>query len=125
MTRYYVGLTSQKVPNRNDEYPSATSSYNTDTASYACTNPLFAATLPAGSGRSGRDGDNPAEINTKLCALPASTARSAGDVFYLHIGGVPHELLQSTPGGSDGLCAGGYGRGRLPAERHARRQPTG
>ena len=49
MTRYYVGLTSQKVPNRNEEYPSATSSYNTDTSSYTCTNPLFAATLPQAS----------------------------------------------------------------------------
>ena len=114
MTRYYVGLTSPKVPNRNDEYPSATSSYNTDSASYACTNPLFAATLPAASDVPDATATTPAEVNTTLCALPVSTARSAGDVFYLHIGGVPHELVQSTPGGSDGLCPAGTAAADCP-----------
>jgi len=102
LTRYYNGLSSTKVPNRSGEYPTSSSSY---TGTNNCTNTLFAATLPQASDVTDGDAGTPTEINTTLCELPIGTSRNAGDVFFLHIGGVPYQLLQSTPG--DGTCATG------------------
>jgi hypothetical protein len=92
LTRYYNGLTSPTVPNRDGDYPRGAGSY---VGNNNCTNPLFAASLPTQADAT------MANIGTSLCTMPAGT-RTAGDVFYLHIGGVPHQLLQSTPG--DGIC---------------------
>jgi hypothetical protein len=99
MTRYYNGLTSMKVPNRLGEYPNSTSSY---TGTNNCTNPLFASSLPQASDVPDSQSLTPAEIGTTLCNLPTGAVRTASDVFYADIGGVPHELLQSKPG--DGTC---------------------
>jgi hypothetical protein len=99
LTRYSNGLTSTKVPNRLGEYPTADSSY---TGNNNCVNPLFAEALPTAADVPDATSLTPTEISTTLCNLPAGSARNAGDVFYLHIGGVPHQLLQSTPG--DGTC---------------------
>jgi hypothetical protein len=61
----------------------------------ACTNPLFAATLPTNT-----------NTGTELCHLTPNSAsgRLPGGnlVYYAAITGVPHQLLQSTPG--DGTC---------------------
>ena len=35
---------------------------------------------------------------------------------FLHIGGVPHELLQATPGGADGSCAAGMAQADCPTK---------
>ena len=109
LTRYYNGLTSQTVPNRRGEYPTSTSPY---TGTNNCTNPLFAASLPTASDVPDATSTSPSEISTKLCMLPVGTTRTAADVFYAHIGGVPHQLLQSTPG--DGTCPSGTAAADCP-----------
>jgi hypothetical protein len=95
--RYVTGLTSAAVPDRNGEYPPGASSY---VGSLNCVNPLFAGALP-----------DPATLSSSiatemtlagsdeqtLCNLP-SGPRPASTVFYLHIGGVPHQLLQDAQG---------------------------
>jgi hypothetical protein len=65
-------------------------------------NPLFAGILPTAAdvpdATTARD---PAEISTTLCHLQGTASRNAGDVFFAHIGGVPHQLLQAQPGVAD------------------------
>jgi hypothetical protein len=94
LTRYYNGLTSTMVPNRLGEYPSPTSAY---AGSNNCVNPLFAGgPLPQAIDVPDSMDITPAEIGTTLCNLtgPGGALRQPADVFYAHIGGVPHELLQ-------------------------------
>lgn len=91
--RYVLGLTSPKVPDRNGEYPAGASSYQGLT-NLDCTNPLFAAALPAPP--PGVDPSKWQPTADELCNLPQGN-RSAGLVFYSHIGGVPHQLLQENP----------------------------
>ncbi len=98
-SRYVNGLTSAAVPDQ---------SYNQNashTALIGCTNPLFAAALPKDT--------NP---GTELCNLPpnTTTGRLPGGnlVYYAAITGVPHQLLQSTPG--DGECATGTAAADCP-----------
>ncbi len=111
--RYLIGLTSPKVPNRDGEYPpdgkgAYSSSYQgLNTGNLNCTNPLFAKTLPrAPNGDVGNwkpqwtSGMPPADPNNDLCNLPAG-GRKPSLVFYAHIGGVPHELLQVDPTKTD------------------------
>jgi hypothetical protein len=97
--RYVVGLTSPVVPDRNGEYPpnpandgSYASSYQgLVAANQKCTNPLFAASLPTSGGSANW---NP--TSDELCNLPVGT-RGPGLIYYAHIGGVPHQLLQTNP----------------------------
>jgi hypothetical protein len=98
LTRYYNGLTSAAVPNRVGEYPSARSSYMGDNN---CANPLFAGVLPEAADVPDSTSSSPAEINTTLCHLSGVASRNPGDVFFAHIGGVPHQLLQAAPGDKD------------------------
>ena len=119
LTRYYNGLTGATVPNRLEEYPSASSPYNAVPANlvgpggnptgpaYTCVNPIFAKSLPEASALGSTDETmaTPADIQTTLCNLTPGAVRTPADVFYAHIGGVPHQLLQSKPG--DGTCATG------------------
>jgi hypothetical protein len=101
LTRYYNGLTSTSgVPNRQGEYPSAGSAY---TGTNNCSNPLFAGVLPTASDVPDSTAVTPTEVNTTLCHLTGTAARTPGDVFYAHIGGVPHELLQAKPGDKDAM----------------------
>jgi hypothetical protein len=107
--RYVLGLTSQTVPDRFHEYPNGATSYQggtvydttknppvlTDPQNLSCLNPLFAASLPDGSDLS------PGTLCNKDGLVGT---RTADLIFYAHIGGVPHQLLQSTPGAPDGLC---------------------
>jgi hypothetical protein len=111
LTRYWNGLTSPRVPNRLGEYPTPTSTY---TGTNNCTNPLFAATLPDPSTTPIPDATatTPTEVSTTLCNLTPGSGRSPGDVYFAHIGGVPHELLQSTPG--DGTCPAGTAAADCP-----------
>jgi hypothetical protein len=87
--RYVLGLTSKTIPDRNGEYPSGAQSYQGLT-NLDCTNPLFAASLPDGSST------DPAT----LCNLPPGQ-RTADLIYYAHIGGVPHQLLQQDPTNPD------------------------
>jgi hypothetical protein len=84
LTRYTNGLTSAKVPDRTGEYPAGAVNY---TGTNDCTNPLFAASLPDGT----------ATDAATLCNLPVGQ-RAPGLVYFLHIGGVPSQLLHYTPG---------------------------
>jgi hypothetical protein len=100
--RYVVGLTSPKVPDRNGEYPPAKtpSGYAPSyqgllPANQACTNPLFAAKLPVPADPSSTDLSS--DWANRLCHLSPGT-RLPGSIFYAHIGGVPHELLQKRSG---------------------------
>jgi hypothetical protein len=98
LTRYWTGLTQATVPNRLGEYPSPTGPY---VGTQSCVNPLFAASLPTGTGIADAAAVTPAEISTTLCHLPvpnpaAGPVRTAKDIFFAHIGGVPHELLQNN-----------------------------
>ncbi len=107
LQRYVLGLTSPKVPNRDGEYPASTvADSGTSPAGYqglsaanlTCTNPLFAAQLPAPPA-----GVDPAQWQptaAELCNLPPGP-RNAGYVYYSHIGGVPHQLLQANPASPD------------------------
>jgi hypothetical protein len=96
LQRYVLGLTSPTVPDRDHEYPAGVGSYqggtNADPNDLDCQNPLFAASLPDGSDL------RPATLCNAKAGLGS---RSSNLVFYAHIGGVPHELLQATPGETD------------------------
>ncbi len=97
ISRYVTGLTSATVPDRNGEYPTGASSY---VGTQNCVNPLFAGALPdpttLSSGIATTTTLGGSDEQT-LCNLPAGT-RPANAVFYLHIGGVPHQLLQDSTG---------------------------
>jgi hypothetical protein len=96
LQRYVLGLTSSTVPDRDHEYPPGAGSYQGGTAGdpsdLDCANPLFAATLPDGSDSS------PAALCNKSAA-PATRTKDL--VFFAHIGGVPHQLLQVDPTNPD------------------------
>jgi hypothetical protein len=97
ISRYVNGLTSATVPDRNGEYPTGASSY-VGTAN--CVNPLFAGALPGPTTLSSSIATTTTlggSDEQTLCDLPAGT-RPANAVFYLHIGGVPHQLLQDSTG---------------------------
>ena len=84
--RYVNGLTNSVVPKQSYDQ-------NADGSLVACTNPLFASALPT-------------DATHELCNLPMNQTagrRPGGNlVYYAAITGVPHQLLQSTPG--DGEC---------------------
>jgi hypothetical protein len=108
LQRYVLGLTSNFVPDRSHEYPAGASSYQGGTVVNAatgavedpsdldCANPLFAATLPTVA-----PGVTPTPEEVCNKAAAGTATRSANIVFYAHIGGVPHQLLQLTPGETD------------------------
>jgi hypothetical protein len=104
--RYVLGLTSKTIPDRTGEYPSGAGSYQ-GLKNLDCTNPLFAASLPDGSSTDA----------ATLCNLTPG-ARSASLIYYAHIGGVPHQLLQSQPGVADAngniACPAGTAAGECP-----------
>jgi hypothetical protein len=87
--RYQNGLASTKVPDRTGEYPEDSSGAQAPNyvGTNDCTNPLYAASLPDGT----------ATDAATLCNLPVGK-RTPGLVYFLHIGGVPSQLLHFTPG---------------------------
>ena len=94
--RYVLGLTSPRVPNRSTEYPSGAQNYQgTASSALTCVNPLYAAKLPTSP--SGGSWNPTAD---ELCNLTPGT-RKPGLVYYAHIGGVPHQLLQTDPSNPD------------------------
>ena len=103
IVRYQNGLASTMVPDRTGEYPTEVETTDGGIPSgYVgtndCTNPLYAASLPEGSALSANvaTAETASDVTT-LCNLPAGP-RTAGLVYFLHIGGVPATLLHYTPG---------------------------
>ena len=131
--RYYLGLTSPNVPDRTMEYPPGAASYQGGTAQQNgtgdyvpgdpsqlnCTNPLFAPPNADGS-TSLPDGSDMSPPTLCNAAHPSGpTSRGPGLVFFAHIGGVPHQLLQAQPGAADPLtgavtCAAGTSAADCP-----------
>ncbi len=94
--RYVLGLTSTRVPDRDSEYPPGATSYQgLASGNLKCVNPLYAAKLPSSGGNANW---NPS--SDELCNLTPGT-RKPGLIFYAHIGGVPHQLLQMDPKNPD------------------------
>ncbi len=93
-SRYIRGLQKSTVPSvglafagDTDHEHDAMGNYIGDQDAQAnCVNPLFAKNLPTSSGQD-------------LCHLTPGP-RSPNLVYYAAIAGVPHELLQATPGGT-------------------------
>ena len=94
VARYVTGLQSATVPDSAHEHDG--------NGNYApspnCRNPIFATGLPTSG-------------TANLCAL-APGPRTPGQVFFTVIGGVPHQLLQTTPG--DGTCPTGTAAADCP-----------
>jgi hypothetical protein len=120
LQRYFLGLTSAFVPDRDHEYPAGAGSYQggtvldaqgnvADMSDLNCANPLFAGSLPTGVGTL-----TAAEVCNATQA--GSAARSAGLVFYAHIGGIPHQLLQLQPGQTDPVTGTTCMAGSPPAD---------
>jgi hypothetical protein len=91
--RYFYGLSSPLLPDRAGEYPAGADAYSGFGKNMACTNPLFAASLPEAKDLSPTAATSvlPQDAKT-LCTLPAGS-RTPSQVFFAHIGGVPHQLL--------------------------------
>ncbi|MBS2015642.1 MAG: hypothetical protein JST00_22330 [Deltaproteobacteria bacterium] len=91
ISRYTLGLTNVKVPDRSTEHPESISLGKRVVAPYLgtgkCTNPLFAAKLPSAPG-------------DETCNLPRGS-RTPDQVFFAVVGGVPHQLLHGEPGEAD------------------------
>jgi hypothetical protein len=87
VARYVDGLTSAHVPNRDGEHPGGAGTYK---GTKNCINPLFARTLPTDPN------DN------TLCDPTSQTSglgpRDASLVYYVHVGGVPWQLLADPTG---------------------------
>jgi hypothetical protein len=101
--RYVTGLSSAYVPDRQGEYPSGATSY---VGNLDCVNPLFAGSLADPtklSASAGTVATLSAADEATLCQLPSGT-RPANAVFYLHIGGVPHQLLTDDNGNQKPLA---------------------
>jgi hypothetical protein len=98
--RYFYGLTSALIPNRDGEYPPGANGYSGFGTNMKCTNPLYAASLPQQKDLSTAIGTATpvsAADAMALCNLPTGT-RTSDKVFFAHIGGVPHQLLHFQAG---------------------------
>jgi hypothetical protein len=100
ITRYIRGMQETTVPDSAHEHDGS-GNYNGDQDSNAnCVNPIYAQSLPTSS-------------SSELCALTRGP-RTPDLVYYAAIAGVPHQLLQATPGGADGICASGTAAADCP-----------
>ena len=91
ISRYVNALTSATVPSQDHE-TDGLGNYVGDQAQYQnCINPIFAQNLPTSA-------------TADLCHLTRGP-RTADQVFYAAIAGVPHQLLQASPG--DRECPAG------------------
>jgi hypothetical protein len=97
-SRYVRGLTRTSVPNIAGEHDAMGVYVGDKDANAICVNPIYAQDLPT-------------DPNGELCALQRGP-RDPRLVFYTAIAGVPHQLLQSTPG--DGTCAEGTAASDCP-----------
>jgi hypothetical protein len=94
-SRYTRGLQQAKVPDSAHEHDMQGNYVGDQESNATCVNPIYAQSLPT----SGSGLDDPG-----LCTLTPGP-RTPGLVFYATIAGVPHQLLQWTPG--QGTCPAG------------------
>jgi len=98
ISRYVTALTSATVPSQDHE-TDGLGNYVGDQAQYQnCINPIFAENLPTSA-------------TADLCHLTRGP-RTPGQVFYAAIAGVPHQLLQASPG--DPECPAGTAAADCP-----------
>jgi hypothetical protein len=90
-SRYVRGLQRNSVPSVANEHDSKGDYIGDQDANANCVNPIYAQDLPT-------------DPSQELCALKRGP-RDPREVYYTAIAGVPHQLLQSTPG--DGTCPAG------------------
>jgi hypothetical protein len=96
--RYTRALTKATVPDRAHEVDGS-GNYVGDQDQYAnCVNPIFAQSLPT-------------DPTADLCHLTRGP-RTADQIYYAAIAGVPHELLQAQSGGPE--CSAGTPQGDCP-----------
>jgi hypothetical protein len=91
ISRYTQGLQAAMVPDRAHEVDSGGNYVGDQATQQNCVNPIFAMNLPT-------------DPTGDLCHL-TSGPRTPGMVFYAALAGVPHQLLQATPG--DPECPAG------------------
>ena len=103
-SRYIRGLQQASAPDSHHEVDGNGNYIGDQDANANCTNPIYAAALPT----SATGPTDPA-----LCNLARGT-RTSDLVYYAAIAGVPHELLQTTPGAPDGLCPTGTAQADCP-----------
>jgi hypothetical protein len=97
-SRYVRGLQQLTVPSTSNEHD-GNGNYVGDQDMFAnCRNPIYAQQLPT-------------DTNSELCAL-APGGRDPSLVYYAAVAGVPHQLLQATPG--DGTCPQGTNAADCP-----------
>jgi hypothetical protein len=110
VSRYIRGLSKTTVPSVGLAYQGDTDHEHDGMGDYVgdqdanadCVNPLFAQNLPTSA-------------TADLCHLMPGP-RGANHVFYATIAGVPHQLLQTTPGENDmyGSCPAGTPAAQCP-----------
>jgi hypothetical protein len=105
-SRYIRGMQSTTVPDSAHEHDSNGNYVGDQDANANCVNPLYAQGLPT----SAMGPTDPA-----ICQLTRGT-RTPDLIYYAAIAGVPHQLLQTTPGENDasGTCAAGTAAGDCP-----------
>jgi hypothetical protein len=105
-SRYIMGLQKTAVPSvglafkgdTDHEHDGNGNYIGANTGQQNCVNPIYAQNLPTSS-------------SADLCHLQAGP-RTPDLVYYAAIAGVPHQLLQSTPG--DGTCPSGTMASQCP-----------
>jgi hypothetical protein len=90
-SRYVRGLQQRSVPDSQHEHDAMGNYVGDQDASAHCVNPIYAQNLPI-------------DPSGGLCTLTPGP-RDPRQVFYMAIAGVPHQLLQGTPG--DSTCPAG------------------
>jgi hypothetical protein len=103
-SRYVRGMQQESVPDSNHEHDGNGNYIGDQDANANCVNPIYAQALPT----SATGPTDPA-----LCNLARGT-RTPDLVYYAAIAGVPHELLQATPGAPDGICPAGTAQADCP-----------
>jgi hypothetical protein len=98
-SRYIRGLTKKTVPNAANEHDQNGNYVGDNDLNANCVNPLFAQNLPT----------DPTKQD--ICRL-ARGPRTPDRIYYAAIAGVPHQLLQATPGDKD--CPAGVNAADCP-----------
>jgi hypothetical protein len=101
-SRYIRGMQEATVPDSVHEHDDQGNYVGNQDANANCVNPIYAQNLPT-------TGSGPGDPT--LCNLTRGP-RAPGLVYYATIAGVPHQLLQSTPG--DGTCPAGTAAADCP-----------
>jgi hypothetical protein len=102
ISRYIRGLTTASVPDVPHEHDNNGNYIGDQDSQATCVNPLFAQNLPTNH-------------MSETCALTRGP-RTPDLIYYAAIAGVPHQLLQATPGDMD--CPAGTNAADCPQKSH-------